>query len=230
MAGFGVPILMYHSVEETAEDPLTVARDQFARQIEHLAGRYGFTTVRDVPATGAPDDAVIVSFDDALEDQLRYALPVLQQFGARAVFFVITGYLGRNNAWNHRAYRFADHMAPRDLWDLVRAGHEIGSHSVTHQRLTKLSDSDLDDELRRSREMIAALSGAEPVAFAYPYGGFDLRIMTAVVRYYTYGFASEREGSCDWAVSPAAIRRILVEATDGPEELDRKIADYRTLR
>jgi peptidoglycan/xylan/chitin deacetylase (PgdA/CDA1 family) len=227
MAALAIPILAYHSVDLRSEDYLTVARDQFARQIEHLAGRHAFVTAHDVAAGQVPDDALVVSFDDSLRDNLEHALPVLQQFGARAVFFVITGYLGRNNAWNHRAYRFADHMAPRDLWDLARAGNEIGSHSATHQRLTKLSDAQLEDELLSSRDMITALCGVAPVAFAYPYGGFDARCIAAVRRHYNFGFGSAREGDYDWSATPGSIRRIFVDAADEPEELDRKIKAYQ---
>lgn len=227
MAALAVPILVYHSVDLDSEDYLTVAREQFARQIEHLAGRYAFVTPRDVLARQVPDDALVVSFDDSLKDNVEHASPVLEQFGARALFFVITGYLGRDNAWNHRAYRFADHMTPRDLWDLTRAGHEIGSHSVTHQRLTKLSDAQLEEELLRSHNMIAALCGTAPAAFAYPYGGFDARCVAAVRRHYAFGFGSAREGDYDWEANPGAIRRIFVDATDGPEDLDRKIKEYR---
>ena len=227
MAALVIPILMYHSVDLRSEDYLTIARDQFARQIEHLARHYAFVTVHDVATQQVPDDALVISFDDSLKDNIDHALPVLQQFGVRAVFFVITGYLGRDNAWNPRAYRFADHMAPGDLWDLARAGHEIGSHSRTHQRLTKLSDAQLEDELLRSHNMIAALCGVAPGAFAYPYGGYDARCVAAMRRHYTFGFGSEREGDYDWAASPGAIRRIFVDAADGAEELDRKIKEYR---
>lgn len=67
-----------------------------------------------------------------------------------------------------QAFRFLD-------WDGVRAlrdrGFAIGSHTVDHTILTKLSDVDLDHQLRESRSRIQAELAAPCPFIAYPNGG-----------------------------------------------------------
>jgi peptidoglycan/xylan/chitin deacetylase (PgdA/CDA1 family) len=232
MAEMIVPILMYHSVDVRSCDYLTVGQDQFCCQVEHVVANYEVIQIGDVVrfqrgAGHLPSNPLIISFDDSLKDNIEYALPVLERFQASALFFAIAGYLGQNNAWNHRAYRFSDHMSPQDLKGLAQAGHEIGSHSLTHQRLTKLSDEQMEEEFALSRQMIADIVGVPPNAFSYPYGGVDRRCARLCQKHYEFGFSSARQGCFDWTVDSMNIRRIYVSPDDQPQDLDKKIADYR---
>lgn len=227
-----IPTLMYHSVAPQSGDYLTVAQDQFDRQIAHLTAHYAVVRVRD--ALGAldgaqelPPDPVLITFDDALMDNIVYAEPVLARYHASAVFFAIAGYLGQTNAWNTRAYQFADHMRPADLAALVTAGYEIGSHTMTHHRMTKLSDEQLEEEFTRAHAILTAAAGVVPAAFAYPYGHADERCWRACARHYRLGFASSRQGETDWRANPVNIRRIYIAPDDTPETLDQKIKAYR---
>ena len=81
--------------------------------------------------------------------------------------------------------RAAGHPQCRPMsWAQVRelhaAGMEIGSHGVTHQMLAKLSDEELDFELRASKAAIEQQTGAPARTLSYPVGGqraFDARVM-----------------------------------------------------
>lgn len=227
-----IPILMYHSIDKQSEDYLTVSQEQFHIQISHLAENYSIILLRDVSQFQAevaalPPNPVILSFDDSLKDSMEYALPVLNEFGAKALFFAIAGYLGQTNAWNHKAYRFSEHMTPGDLVALHNSGHEVGSHTLTHQRLTKLSDDALRLEYEQSRQILTDILGTVPIALSYPYGGFDDRTARLAAQYYTFAFSSARDGFFDWTVDPMKIRRLFVAPRDGPAELDKNIANYR---
>ena len=52
--------------------------------------------------------------------------------------------------------------------ELVAAGWEIGSHSMTHQDLTK--GADINYEIYQSRVHLESLLGVVANTFAYPYG------------------------------------------------------------
>lgn len=71
-------------------------------------------------------------------------------------------------------------------WDqlaaLVRAGHEVGSHSMSHALLPQCSDADLDREVAESRRAIEARLGVVVESFCYPNGDFDERSVAAVRR------------------------------------------------
>lgn len=47
---------------------------------------------------------------------------------------------------------------------------EIGAHTITHPSLARLGPAAAREEMLRSAEMIAAVTGRRPLAFAYPYG------------------------------------------------------------
>ncbi|MGB6194692.1 MAG: polysaccharide deacetylase family protein, partial [Terracidiphilus sp.] len=56
----------------------------------------------------------------------------------------------------------------------------FGSHTLTHPWLPSLSDHDLQRELCDSKAKLEDLLGVEVSSFAYPYGGVDRRVRSAV--------------------------------------------------
>ena len=65
------------------------------------------------------------------------------------------------------------------LAELADRGVEIGSHTVSHPYLTQLADSELDRELRESRERLEHQLGRRCRFVAYPYGDHDERVRAA---------------------------------------------------
>jgi len=57
---------------------------------------------------------------------------------------------------------------------------EIGSHSLTHRRLTDLPDNEVDRELSQSKATLEDITGQEIMSFCYPFGDFDLRVKSRV--------------------------------------------------
>ena len=226
-----IPTLMYHSVDQHSYDYLTVSTGQFARQIEHLASNYQVVTVRSIcqflrGEAQMPPRPVLITFDDGLKDNIDWALPVLERSQASAVFFIISSYLGADNSWDHKAPRIVPHMTDADVRALQGAGYEIGNHTLTHQRLSKLPDETLAREFNASHAFLTGLLDSPPVAFSYPYGDADDRSQALCRSLYPFGFATVRQGCFDWSVAPANIRRIYVSPEDSPAALDQKIACY----
>lgn len=227
-----IPVLMYHSVKKESADYLTVAADTFYEQIAFLAENYNIIGMGS--AIGAlegknelPPNPVIISFDDSLKDNLDHALPVLERFQAKAVFYVISGYIGKDNSWDHKAYSISEHMSVADLEVLVQKGFEIGNHSWSHQRLTKLPDERILDEFAGSNRVLEEIIGYEPETFSYPFGGVDERCARLCRSYFKAGFATVRTGCFNWTIDRANIRRIYVSPADQPGDLRYKIACYR---
>ena len=69
-------------------------------------------------------------------------------------------------------------------WDevrqLAREGVEIGSHAVSHSRLTECSDEQLMNELRGSKEEIESQLGGPVFSFSYPHGRWNDRVNSAL--------------------------------------------------
>jgi peptidoglycan/xylan/chitin deacetylase (PgdA/CDA1 family) len=79
-----------------------------------------------------------------------------------------------------RVPEFADLMSWDQVRELHRAGHEIGSHSLTHPRLPALSDARLQEEVEGSRRALSSAIEAEVSSFCYPNGSHDARVVAAV--------------------------------------------------
>ncbi|MEV6824646.1 polysaccharide deacetylase family protein [Amycolatopsis sp. NPDC051102] len=64
--------------------------------------------------------------------------------------------------------------------DLVRAiaaaGHVIGNHTWTHPHLCTLPAAERDQEVRRTQDLLARLTGVRPVLFRPPYGDTDASV------------------------------------------------------
>ena len=64
------------------------------------------------------------------------------------------------------------YMGKSELQDLCSAGNIIGSHSVTHRLMSKLTLDEQRSEIGESSAMLEELTGMQIETFCYPYGGF----------------------------------------------------------
>jgi len=182
MLGPRIPILCYHLIEQPPVDRMRdqnfVTPERFARHVALLA-QLGFAgiTVRDIVAWQGgrltlPDRAVAITFDDAYGSIVEHALPVLTQRGWRCTVYAVSACVGKTNVWDPSAPRATILDAPA-LRTLVDAGHEIGSHSRRHRRITMLNADEAREELEGSRIDLEGMLGTRVETFAFPYGTHD---------------------------------------------------------
>src|SRR5262245_60408758 len=87
-------VLMYHKVNDTRHNSVTVPPALFDQQMGALASLgYDVVSLDDVIThytAGAPlpRHPVLLTFDDGYEDNLRHALPILERHGYPATLFV----------------------------------------------------------------------------------------------------------------------------------------------
>ena len=89
-----VIVLAYHRVTLLASDPhqLAVTPDNFRAQMQYLARNFRCLRLEESWA-GVNEPAVVVTFDDGYADNLEQALPILEEAGVPATFFICTGML-----------------------------------------------------------------------------------------------------------------------------------------
>ena len=184
-----MPILMYHRVAD--DGPASLARwrvspPDFERQIAWLATE-GYKSVRldQWLDTERRDPAalrrrVVLTFDDAYADFVSTAFPVLQRHRFGSTMFVPTGYMGGFADWDRDFGTPAPLMTWDDLGRLAKAGVEIGAHTITHPRLTRLKDEAVAHEIRESRVELERRLGLTVPTFAYPYGDYNDSVEKAV--------------------------------------------------
>ena len=172
----GFPILEYHMVTENPRpgaEKYVVPPADFAEQLDYLASE-GYTTITPQDYARArkgkqtlPEKPVILSFDDGYEDNHRVVLPMLEERGMKAVFYVVTNDIG-----------LLGYMTWDNLFDMERRGMEIGSHTANHIPLTTLPPEKQREELRLSKLMLEWKGLKTIYSFSYPTGAYDEGIVT----------------------------------------------------
>ena len=177
--------LCYHAVSETWNHELSVSPQAFEEQLQLLL-RCGYRPVGAAEAAVGTGKLLHVTFDDAFTS-VRNALPVLERTGARATVFACTGYGDDGRPLGSPELQAELDERPEELetmkWDelrdLAERGIEVGSHTISHRHLPRLSDAELADELGSSRERLEDELGRPCTVLAYPFGDCDERVRVA---------------------------------------------------
>ncbi len=172
------PILMYHSVSpSTLPDPyaLRVHPDRLDSQLRTLR-RLGLRGVSvgellQARARGGGARMVALTFDDGYVDFLTEALPILERYRMTSTVYVVAGRLARQNDWDDGPR--LDLLSADQVREVAAAGHEIGSHSLTHPHMAGLDPAQLREETATSREILEDVLGGPVPGFCYPYGDWD---------------------------------------------------------
>lgn len=167
-------------------------------------------------AVGRPE--VTVTFDDGNLSDLEIGLPLLQERGLRARFYVPAGLLGERGRLDESGVR-----------ELHGAGMVIGSHGWAHRDWRALDWSPhgaavVEEEMLRARRHLGRLTGADVSEVAVPFGSYDRHVMrtlrrTGVTRVYTSDGGWARPGA--WVQARTSIR-----ADDGPD-WPRRVMHHR---
>lgn len=181
-----IPILMYHQVIPQSSPVFrkyAITPRAFAQQMAWLA-RAGYSTINldmllayrrgQLEIRRRP---VIITFDDGYRDLFEHAVPILESHGFTAVFYLVTGLMGRTSRWlvAERGVEF-----PVMDWDAARqlsaAGFACGAHTVSHPRLPNLPEAACRGELVQSRLILEEQLGHEVRHLAYPFGRYSDRV------------------------------------------------------
>jgi peptidoglycan/xylan/chitin deacetylase (PgdA/CDA1 family) len=197
----GGVILAYHNVVRRRHTPpigdpgAHLALEGFVEQMRWLRARYQVVPLAELlarlDAGRSLRGLLALTFDDGYRGTLLEAIPVLQGLGLPATIFVVGDAPGRTTPfWWDAAVEdrpATAHLTPAHLpagWtelrSAVRAGFEIGAHSMHHDDLTQLEVAELIDDLGGCADRLALHLGVRPTSFAYPYGRWNARVRNAV--------------------------------------------------
>jgi peptidoglycan/xylan/chitin deacetylase (PgdA/CDA1 family) len=168
-------VLMYHKINASPLNSISVSPVLFAEQMEYLSDRYqviDVDTVLRCISNGYefPENAVLLTFDDGYRDNLIEAYPVLKKHGFRALLFIPTDFPGAKGLPHDAKIPPPN---PTLTWQEIQSLHgvfEIGSHGCSHASLSSLSPDEARAEIVRSREILQSKLGVPIRAFAYPTG------------------------------------------------------------
>ena len=171
-----LPILMYHAISSVACAALpqtssiehAVRERDFCAQLDAIVeGGYRTIEIDELEGPLAPH-SLLITFDDGHESDWIVAATELARRDLHAVFFVVWAYLGRPG-----------YLSREQVIDLRAEGFEVGSHGMTHTRLSQISLAEASHELSESKRRLEDLLQEPIAAFALPGGHYNDAVLAA---------------------------------------------------
>ena len=110
------------------------------------------------PASTTGNKVIALTFDDGPGPYTAHLLDVLDQYGAKATFFLI----GSKVSSQANVVR-----------SIHARGHQLGNHSWSHPELPKLPVDQIAGEIDRTNEAIRQATGVTPAILRPPYGAVN---------------------------------------------------------
>lgn len=196
-------ILMYHGVTAVgggAANMHRISERCFREQMTYLKqSDYAVLPWKEMIGGRLEDDATAVglTFDDANLSDVACAR-LLQLLGYSALFFVPTGYLDQDGR-----------LSRSEVAELSDWGMGIGSHSHHHAQLARLNDSQLEEELGRSKAILEEIIKLPVEHLSFPGGSYDAHVLSVARKIgYRYFYTSEWGSNGITEAARGVLRRI----------------------
>jgi peptidoglycan/xylan/chitin deacetylase (PgdA/CDA1 family) len=205
-----VPVLCYHQIRDWRPTDSKQARDYivpvqaFEDQIKMLADSGYHTVSADQLydylnyGTALPAKPVMLTFDDTDLPQFTVAKPVMEKYGFKGLFFIMTVSLGRPN-----------YMSREQVKQLADAGNEIGSHTWDHKNIKQFVPADWAVQIDKPTKTLEAITGKPVKYFAYPFGLWNHAVI-APLKEHGFRAAFQLAAKRDGEEPLYTIRRIIV--------------------
>jgi peptidoglycan/xylan/chitin deacetylase (PgdA/CDA1 family) len=108
---------------------------------------------------------ITMTMDDGSDTQYDMAYMILKEHNIPATAFIVTGWFGMKPG----------RLSLEEMHEMQDAGWEIGSHSVSHMKLTQMPFKEVFNETYDSKTWLEA-RGFRVSSFAYPMGNFNSTI------------------------------------------------------
>ena len=175
----GTPVLNYHGLTpqntrlNDRNDRFWVSKNSFADHLRHiLASGCKVLLAEELlhkrVITAHSSLSVALTFDDGRASDYEVAYPLLLDAHVRATFFINTATVAKHG-----------YVTWRQLEEMSRGGMSIQSHSHDHVDLARLSSTELDYQLRRSKAEIEDRLSCPVSLLAIPYSSLRLNIVAA---------------------------------------------------
>lgn len=212
-----IPILCYHKFNEKTDSKLNISAKAFDAQMKYLKdNNFNVITLNQFLKfveykQRIPRKSLVITIDDGFKSGFNVALPILSKYGFKAVYFVYTNYVGISK----KAITW------KDLKELKKKGHEIGSHTINHYDLTaKFEGENHEDYYQRikkeifiSKKIIDKKLNQDTLFFSLPYGRTNPEVKKLIKSAgYKMGVTVQR-GSNPFYCDPFNLNRDMILST-----------------
>ena len=239
-----IPVIMYHRfIRDESEKGVhgTYMHVDMLEKHFKLLKRMGFETLTfsDLADKGLIHRLeygkryIMLTVDDGYKDNHELLLPLLKKYHFKAVIYVVTG--ENFNRWDvevpENPEKSVPLMSAEQLKELHSSGLvEIGGHTMTHPRLSTLSEAEQRTQIETNKQELEELLQTKLCSFAYPYGDQN-QCSKDIVQQAGYQFAvATNSGPLAIHQDKYQIRRIAIFPKTDVFGLWRKIRGNYTFR
>lgn len=245
--GKRIRILMYHRVcDLPAHGKIqywNVHPESFAEQMDFLFRR-GFSTITldefiDCKEKNRkpPPKSIIITFDDGYADNYINAMPILEKYGFRATFLIVTDYIGGQEPFQWPGLEWDEpslshYQKNRESWlplneamllDMNKRGASFGSHTMTHCALNQVEKDEAIRQLEDSKKRLEGILSTPVRCFSYPFGEITEEIKGLVKAAGYRAAACSKFGGNSLESDFFELRRIVIEEQDSIYRFKNKI-------
>jgi peptidoglycan/xylan/chitin deacetylase (PgdA/CDA1 family) len=181
-------VLMYHMISEhlpknkSKFNRLRVKSNQFEKQLIWLKKNnfQSFTLTELINLETIPEKAVVITFDDGYEDNFTNAFPLLKKYNFKATIYIVLNRFNKNWATDKDLNLSSNELnnekmlSDEQIKIMLKSGLiEIGSHTLNHVNLPKLSNEEKTIQIKESKDNLEKFFEIKCNSFAYPFGFFD---------------------------------------------------------
>lgn len=184
---YEMPVIMYHRVIDSPDEAgvhgTYVSKETFRKHLE-LLKRKGIRTVTFkelaedhllLKRFDKNNKFVVLTFDDGYEDNYRVMFPILKEYGAKAVIFLLSE--STYNQWDadnkDNPEKRLSLMSQEQVKEMEAYGIEFGVHTKTHPFLAQLPIEEARAQIVESKQKLEETYGHPFITFAYPYGNLN---------------------------------------------------------
>jgi len=199
-----VPVLCYHRIENDHKGDYTVSPATFTAHMKVLADS-GYHSIKPaqlydylVYNKELPSKPILITFDDSRIEHSAIAARVMEKYGFRGAFFIMT-----------ITYNKKNYMTTEQIAQLAKNGHTVGLHSWDHTMVIKYKDAaDWQKEVVAPKAKLEKIVGMPVEYWAYPNGVYDHKGALELSKYFKLSFSLSTKR--DSIVPLQTIRRIIV--------------------
>ncbi len=156
----------------------------------------------------------MLTFDDGFRSHVEDALPVLKRLGWPGVLYLEVASLHTPGSGG---------ISDAGVRKLLRAGWELGSHTMTHPDLTTVDADRLREEVAGARTLLRRRFHVPIEAFCYPAGKYDDTVVAAV-QAAGYRTATTVDPGLAGPGDPLRLPRVRINGSDTPDAMMTQLA------
>lgn len=179
-----VPIFMYHFILDDYGNYPDVENflkpETLEEQIKYIVDNgYETVFVNEIEKLYKYKKPVMLTFDDCFVYFYNNAFPLVKKYNVKVTLNLIYDYINGEN-----------YLTNEQIKEMINSGLvSIESHTLTHRKLTTLSNEEERKEILQSKKNFEKDYGIKLSTICYPVGDYDGNTINIVKEEYKYGLA-----------------------------------------